>query len=70
MVRQMLSSALVGVALLKGIAQATNIYVANKCSERMTLAHVTPQGVTVDYLDVGGTIMKSIAPDSGRSLPR
>ncbi|CAH0513775.1 unnamed protein product [Peronospora belbahrii] len=65
MVRQTISCALVGLALLESVAQGINIYVTNECTESITLAHVTPGGVSTDQVAAGGTIIKSFAAGTG-----
>ncbi|EEY62726.1 uncharacterized protein PITG_14518 [Phytophthora infestans T30-4] len=64
MVMQTLSRALMGLALLNGVAQGFNVYVSNKCDESMTLAHLTPNGVQTEQVAAGGSTTKSIAPGS------
>ncbi|KAG7376304.1 hypothetical protein PHYPSEUDO_013779 [Phytophthora pseudosyringae] len=61
MVMQTLSRALVGLALLNGVAQGFNVYVSNMCDEGMTLAHATPNGVETEQVSSGGTTTKSIS---------
>ncbi|KAG6622929.1 uncharacterized protein IUM83_09197 [Phytophthora cinnamomi] len=64
MVMQFVSRALMGLALLNGVAQGINIYVSNMCDESMTLAHVSPSGSETEQVAAGGTTTKSIAPGS------
>ncbi|GMF51864.1 unnamed protein product [Phytophthora fragariaefolia] len=64
MVMQTLSRALVGLALLNGVAQGFNIYVSNMCDESMTLAHVSPSGSETEQVAAGGTTTKSISAGS------
>lgn len=61
---QTLSRALMGLALLNGVAQGVNIYVSNMCDEDMTLSHVTPGGTSTEQVASGGTTTKSIEAGS------
>ncbi|KAE8988230.1 hypothetical protein PR003_g22725 [Phytophthora rubi] len=64
MVMQTISRALMGLALLNGVAQGFNIYVSNMCDESMTLAHVAPSGSETEQVAAGGTTTKSISAGS------
>eukprot|EP00644_Phytophthora_capsici_P000662 jgi/Phyca11/109236/e_gw1.16.517.1 len=61
---QTLSRALLGLAVLNGVAQGFNVYVSNKCDESMTLAQVTPSGVQTEQVSAGGTTTKSVPTGS------
>ncbi|CAI5723838.1 unnamed protein product [Hyaloperonospora brassicae] len=59
------SRAVMSLALLSSVTRGINVYVTNKCDESMTLAHVTPSGVSTDQVSAGGSITKVMPIGTG-----
>ena len=59
------SRAVMSLALLSSVTWGINVYVTNKCDESMTLAHVTPSGVSTDQVAAGGSITKVMLIGTG-----